>query len=135
MFTLVLFRALSASLLVAVLSTSVFPLFFAVLLVLVDGIRGMGNLGAVDEDIAIHLLSAVVVQNCQTARLMNAHAGTHQRRCQGERTVPQLIRTENLSLSLISQSVHERWQFFGAAHRGRGEQSDEQIFSEHFTYI
>ena len=102
---------------------------------LVVGIRGMGNLGAVDEDIAIHLLSAVVVQNCQTARLMNAHAGTHQRRCQGERTVPQLIRTENLSLSLISQSVHERWQFFGAEHRGRGEQSDEQIFSEHFTYI
>ena len=62
MFTLVLFRALSASLLVAVLSTSVFPLFFSVLVVLVDGIRGMGNLWAVDEDMAIHLLSAVVVQ-------------------------------------------------------------------------
>ena len=135
MFTLVLFRALSASLLVAVLSTSVFPLFFAVLVVLVDGIRGMGNLWAVDEDMAIHLLSAVVVQNCPTARLVNAHAGTHQRRCQGDRTVPQPIRTENRSLALIGQSVHERWQFLGAAHRGRGEQSYEQIFSEHFTYI
>ena len=102
---------------------------------LVVGIRGMGNLGAVDEDIAIHLLSAVVEQNCQTARLVNAHAGAHQRRCQGRRTVPQPIRTENLSLALIGQSVHERWQFLGAAHRGRGEQSDEQIFSEHFTYM
>ena len=131
MFTLVLFRALSASLLVAVLSTSVFPLFFAVLVVLVDGIRGMGNLWAVDEDMAIHLLSAVVVQNW----LVNTHAGTHQRCCQGDRTVPQPIRTENRSLALIGQSVHERWQFLGAAHRGRGEQSYEQIFSEHFTYI